>query len=387
MDIIFISRGRLDAPFWHNTQQVGVRLSDRNRVLFVERPLSVFGLVKVPSYIWNLIRGIRRKGPNLFVILPPKLLPSKTNLGLIGRINMFPVLALVRMAKRKIGLSNPILWVYDPEYVRLLGKLGERLSVYSCVDEISSFPQYRKKKKEIVEEEIRLIEKVDIVFCTSNTLAERKKRFNPNTYYVPNAVNFEVFSKATSEYIKTPDDIRKIPHPIIGFIGVINEYKVDVDLIRYISTSYPEWSVVLIGPIEYSLNLRKGSLPRAKNIYYLGRKPQHELPAYLKAFDVCIIPDRLNENTECSFPLKLFEYLAAGKPVVTTNIPTVQEYREIIKIATSRQEFVKHIAQALSEDNRKLRMERINVAKENTWEDRVRKMEEIIRHYLRKKYG
>jgi glycosyltransferase involved in cell wall biosynthesis len=180
-----------------------------------------------------------------------------------------------------------------------------------------------------------------------------------------------------------PSDIKKVPRPIIGFIGAISSYKLDFDLIKSIASSRPEWSIVLIGPRgegEKAVDL--SPLKRYKNIFYFGPRRYEELPGYLKAFDVCILPCAINDYTQAMFPMKFFEYLASGKQVVTTDLPSLREFKSFCKVAETPKEFVGKIEDCLREDSATQIRKRIDLAKRYSWERRLEEISTLIQRRL-----
>lgn len=189
-----------------------------------------------------------------------------------------------------------------------------------------------------------------------------------------------IFSKSQHDKTVIPDELKLIKEPIIGFFGAISKYKINFDLIEYIAKNQPEWSIVLIGTFgegEKSADISK--LEQIDNIHFLGPKPYEVLPNYLKGFNVCILPNVINEYTKNMFPMKFFEYLASGKPVVSTSLPSLKDFVEYCYFAVNNSEFTEFIRKAISEtNNNEIRQKRIELAKMNTWEKRINDMSEII---------
>lgn len=385
-DIICVSDAPFEYPLWTNKQHVMSRLAERgHRVLYVDPQLGLAGWLK-----WTLQGRVRfkdlfawthRKGDNL-TIFSPIVMPPRYAWG--RRINDFVRRKGARILSKRMDMRDPLLWIYHPDGVSFVGRMGEGIVVYDCVDEYSAFPAYSsaQRKKEIVFNEDRLLRVADVVFTTSKPLREAKKHSNPNTYLVHNVADVSHFSKAYYEDLPLPDDLRKTRKPVIGFIGALDNYKVDFELVSFVASRHPEWSIVLVGPVAEGDRSTSVKILRAnQNVHLLGLKPYERLPDYLKAFDVCIIPYRLNNYTLYSFPLKVFEFLAAGKPVVTTRLASLAELDHVLRIASTPEEFVEEIARGLVEDGSQADM-RIEFAKENSWDHRIERLLSIISEHL-----
>jgi len=375
LKIICISNVAWDNALWTNSQEVMSRLSKKYKVLFVENQRSIFAFLKNPKILKRQLKPLRKKNEKLLVYYPTPGLPFPHKFYWINYINCFILKYFLKRNIKKYKFLNSILWIYSPRAAFLVNKLEERLVCYDCVDEYSSYPNVRKKVYERLEKKI--LEKADCVFTTSNLLFLEKKKQNLNTFYIPNPANASLFLKANLEYVDYPLDIKNIPKPIIGFFGELN-YKIDLKLIEYIALSHLEWSLVLIGPIVGINSSCLNSIKKLKNVYWLGYKKKEYLPDYLRAFDVCIIPYVLNEYTMKISPLKIYEYFASGKPVVSTSIPECRNFGRLIRIAEGKKEFISHIDQALRKDDKDIVEKRIALAKQNTWENKIEKMLKII---------
>jgi len=199
---------------------------------------------------------------------------------------------------------------------------------------------------------------------------------------VPNAVDTMLFGKACDQSTPIPSNLSNISHPIIGMIGNLNQ-RVDFDLIRQIAVSHPEWSIVIVGNWRgassnfISSDLIK-ELKKMTNIHWMGHQPLEMMPNYLKAFDVCLIPYVPDDpfNISCS-PLKIYEYFATGKPIVSTDLPSAREYSEVIRIGRSHKEFENEIILALKEKGG-LKERRRELAKNNSWDNRAKEISSIL---------
>jgi hypothetical protein len=265
-----------------------------------------------------------------------------------------------------------------------MGKLNEKLIIYDCMDDFSTSP-YGPKDIALKREE-KVAKKADLIFATAKSFYGRLKNWNENTYLVQNAADVEMFRKSLANTTPIPEDISAIKPPRIGFVGVIYD-QVDLHLIRYVADKRPDWNIVLIGPVGGPQKELFEKL-KTKNIHSLPPKPYPIVPNYLKGFDVCIIPFKLTDRAKGMDTMKMYDYLAAGRPVVTTALPEAYKFKDVLKIAETYEEFVEHIEKSLEEkDNRVLIKKRVETAMQNTWDKRVEQIEEIIDEYFKSKKG
>jgi len=386
-DIIYLCAGSLGQKLWINTHRVGLQLAEKNRVLFVEEPSrSYLGILikkKGLEAILKSFKGIESRGPNLTILTPLHVLPSFLQFGIFRVMEKFfqqkLLVRRIRHVTQQLAFQSPLLWIYyieDQHY--FIGKLGESMVVYDCVDEISAFPRFRTEK---ARQAIRLLEqdvlqKSGVVFTISKNLMESKTKINPHTFYVPNVAEFAHFNTVDSQNLSIPDDIAALPRPILGYIGALTSYRIDFNLINYIAQRHPDWSIVLIGPVgEMTTDNR---LLKRDNIYCLGTKDYRTLPQYIKAFDVCLLPYVLNEYTRYNFPLKFWEFMATGKPIVATNTPAFDDFKDFIPVCGSKDAFAAALADALKGHQDSKKNLRIDEARKNTWQKRISTMLEHI---------
>ena len=376
-----LSTADWDNPFWTNKQHVAVQLAASGyRVFYIDslglrRPsASAHDTKRIVNRLKKLVRGPRLAQKNLWV-WSPFVVPFQ-KYSLIRRFNRFLLSSMLKFHMNKAGIKREILWTYNPLTTYLLNIRGFKKIVYHCVDDIKAQPGMPANIFEHAEKD--LVERSHIVFASSPKLAETRGVWNPNTHYFPNVADFRHFSKAHDLKTIIPDDLLKIPVPRIGFIGAISDYKVDFNLLRCIAKARPDWSLVLIGKVGEGDPWTKTRLFQdIPNIHLMGPRPYSKLPCYLKGLDVTILPNVLNEYTESMFPMKFFEYLAAGKPVVSVDLPALREYRNVVRIARSPQDFIRGIDEALKGNIAPLE-ERISVAKEHTYEIRTNKMLQLV---------
>lgn len=208
-----------------------------------------------------------------------------------------------------------LFWYYTPMALAFSGHFNPGFVIYDCMDELSNF---KNAPKELKQYEQRLFEKADIVFTGGYSLYKAKKNAHQNIFPFPSSIDKKHFEQARSND-KQPADQENIPGPRFGFYGVIDE-RFDIELLKKVAKAKPEWSFVILGPV---VKIDPKSLPKSKNIYYLGSKSYNDLPLYLSGWDVALIPFMLNESTRFISPTKTPEYLAAGKPVISTPIQDV----------------------------------------------------------------
>ena len=240
------------------------------------------------------------------------------------------------------AFKETIAWYYTPMALLFSGHLRADITVYDCMDQLSAF---QGAPPELIEQERRLFERADVVFTGGRSLFDKKRGEHRNVHLLPSSVDRAHFA-AGREPQKDPEDQAAIPHPRIGFFGVLDE-RLDQDLLREAAACEPTWHFVMIGPV---VKISPGELPRAANIHYLGQKHYNELPRYLAHWDVAMLPFAQNASTRFISPTKTPEYLAAGKPVVSTPIRDVAEpYGRLglARIAANAQEFCAAIRESL----------------------------------------
>jgi glycosyltransferase involved in cell wall biosynthesis len=231
-------------------------------------------------------------------------------------------------------IQSFLAWYYTPMALRFSDHLLPAVTVYDCMDELSAF---LNAPPELLVQEQRLFEKADVVFAGGASLYASKKTQHGNVHLFPSSIDFPHFAGARQPQAD-PADQQEIPHPRIGFFGVLDE-RLDRDLLRDVAGAHPEWHFVLIGPV---VKITEDELPRGANLHYLGQKTYTDLPTYLANWDVAMLPFARNASTRFISPTKTPEYLAAGKPVVSTPIQdVVTPYGELglVKIAADAEEF------------------------------------------------
>ncbi|MDH4029066.1 MAG: glycosyltransferase, partial [Nitrospirota bacterium] len=379
-DIIYFSTADWDNPTWTNNQHMASRLAGLGfRILYVEslglRKPSATGrdISRIFKRFSKGIRGIKEVQKNVWVY-SPMVIPLHTRAS-IRRTNRKILISSIRHHARHIGFHDPIFWTYNPLTVDLSGNFNEALAVYFCVDNLAASPSLPAKLISAAEE--KLSGNADLIFTTHQNLQERLSRWNPdNTYYLPNVADFDHFSSA-GQPGKIPDDLSAIPGPRIGFIGAISNYKIDFECISHIAEARKDWHWIMIGQIGEGQSETSIDLLRKPNIHFLGTRPYQSLPDYLRGIDVAVLPNRLNDYTASMFPMKFFEYLSAGKPVVSTDLPALRSYSDVCSIAETPEAFTQAIARILNGKSPDMNL-RLKTARENTWEARMEQTLKIL---------
>jgi glycosyltransferase involved in cell wall biosynthesis len=288
-----------------------------------------------------------------------------------------------------------ILWIYHVEIPGLenyLTFIPHDLLVYDCVDNYAAFPDkslfYSATvgRNQIIKQEEKLTREADVVFATTPGLVEKLEKYNKNVHFAPNVGDYQRFKDVQELKDQIPEDLVQIPRPRIGFIGALDDYKFDAELVRKAALDHPNYSFVLIGQFalkERDAGLESLGLANLPNVYYLGSRPYEEKKYYLAGLDMEIIPYQLNDYTVGGcFPVKFHDALAAGLPTVVTDLPAYAPFKEVTYIAKSADEFSKKIELALKEDGAERIEERQAVAKENDWDGKVGNMLDWINKKL-----
>ena len=342
-------------------------LAERNTVLWVNYhasrapTASSSDLAYIARKLRQVFGGIKKPRQNLYVLTPLVVpLPSRP---WARRLNRLLLIRQVRAALARIQDGPVQIWSFTPDISYVLGHFGEEKVVYYCVDDHASFSGY--DKDQVLRDEADLCRRADLVVTTSAALQEAKAPLNPNTILVPHGVDYAHFSRAVKEDLPVPEDMKTIPHPILGFFGLIRDW-VDLGMLGEVARRQPDWHIVLLGDSTVDLAPYR-SIP---NMHFLGRRPYEQLPAYCKAFDVGLIPFRINELTRAVNPIKLREYLAAGLPVVSTPLPEILACKAWVHLADTPETFAAAIDRALSGGPEARRPRSEAMAKE-TWPQKV----------------
>lgn len=366
--VICLSHLKWEQTLFQRPQQIMKRLARKRRVLYVS-------FMPTRDALKSLLRArfkdfIGRQSPNLMHLTLPYFPLSRAIPALKPLTFYFAALA-ARLWARRQGFEKSILWIYFPAFFAHRGMFNHRLLVYDCMDMFSAF---RAEDPSIEHLEKDLIEQADVVFTGGRSLQKAKQGINTRTWCFPSGIDYEHFNKAASEATDIPEDIRDIPRPILGYFGAIDE-RIDFELLDRLCRTKPEWSVLMIGPF---VGLQEPPFSHP-NLHFIGAKEYADLPNYLKAFDVCLMPFVNSELTRHISPTKTPEYLAGGKPVVSTPVPdVVSDYSKWVYIAEDSGTFIECVERALNAPSSRDRERFAEKAKEMSWDSIVRQMEDRI---------
>ena len=345
-------------------------LAERNTVLWVNYhasrapTASSSDALHMARKLADVFSGLRRPRRNLYVLTPLVVpLPASP---WARRLNRALLIGQIRRALDRLRNGPLQIWSFTPDVAYALGHFGAEKVVYYCVDDHASFTGY--DRQQVLRDEEALCRRADLVVTTSMALQRSKAPWNPNTILVPHGVDYEHFSRAVREDLPCPPDIAAIPHPRLGFFGLIRDW-VDLDLLADVARRRPDWHIVMIGDADSNVDLAQYRAIR--NMHFLGRKSYADLPAYCKHFDVGLIPFKINELTEAVNPIKLREYLAAGLPVVSTPLPEVTLYKDLVHLANGKHSFDK-MAQAALATTPAGRTRLHAAMAEETWPEKLR---------------
>ena len=301
--------------------------------------------------------------------LPP-VLPFFYKFRWVNKLNQQKIARFVREKMREHGFEDAVLWVYSPVTADLVDLVPHKALVYDCVDRHSAYGGLMEPAL-VDAMELELAGKADHVFATADALAERLRAAQPKTDMIPNGANFERFVQA-SQPQPLPEDLRGIPHPVFGFVGALQSC-IEYEYLEAAAKARPDWSFVLIGKEKPGVDL--SALHAMPNVHFLGLKPNEQLPQYLAYFDACLNLFAKSDLSKDVSPLKFYEYLATGRPIVSTKQPDqILQYAPLIEIADSPEEFISACEKSRSDTTPERIAARIEAGRACSWDSRVAQM-------------
>ena len=346
---------------WQRPQQIFSRLAAHHRILFLEEPLREGGEAQ-----------LRITEPQANVVRVVPVLPA--HFAASTEAQCSAVLPMLRQALREHPLlaghfDSPVEWFYSPMTApMMMGKFDSIRTVYDCMDELANF---RFAPPDIGTRERVLMSKADVIFTGGYQLFESKSRHHNNVHFFGCGVDVEHYGLARRSDTPLPPEVADLPHPVLGYFGVIDE-RLDYDLLSQLADAFPQGSVVMVGP---HAKVDPATLPRRRNIHWLGQRTYAQLPSLVKSFDVCLMPFALNDATRYINPTKTLEYMAAGKPVVSTAVAdVVHNFTPIVRVARDVDDFIAAAMLACTSPDRALIDRGIQLAQASSWDAIVAQM-------------
>ena len=383
-DLIFVSLENWDA-IWRRNQFVCAELCRRHRdlrILFVGLPRNLSHAAS-RGRVGEFFRKTTYAAPGfeqVTVTHPPKLLPNS----ILGarRVNEFLFRRHVAREAARLGFRVPVLWI-NPHYAaHLVGRLGEAAAIYDITDDWTTLTQSADESALIARQDAELCGKADATIVCSQRLFEMKRALARELHLVPNGVDAAHYARVLDPATVRPAESARWRRPVLGYTGTVHPDRVDVGLVAALAKAH-DGSVVLIGP-NHLTAADLASLSGLGNVFVHGPVPYAEIPDYMAAFDVCITPHKMTPFTESLNPIKLWEYLAAGLPIVSTDVAGFRDYPELVRVARTPDEFIAATHAALAEDSAKSELRRAEAAR-HSWTRRVDDIEAVIASCLERR--
>lgn len=380
MDILCFSTTDWD-EIWGSRQQIMGRLAAAGqRILFVERQVGPEHLWRDPALRARKQRAwrepaLRQLQETLWLWRPPLLPPGRYYSLTLNRWGQRLLARRLQPVLHALEFSSPLLWLYPPHSAPLLGCFHEPLAVYHCIERFVG-GQSGRKREVMLAQETELLRRVDLVFVHAEGLRQLYAPLAQRLYLSPSAADVAHFQSTTAVH----PAIAALPQPRLGVIGTLDG-RIDVTLLEALARARPDWQLVLVGPVRPG-RVDLGPLMACANVHWLGAQPFATLPALANGLDVLLLPYVHNELTDFISPIKLYEYLAVGKAIVSVDLPEVRALRDWVAIAETPAAFVQAVSAALAEETPALQAARRRVAWQHTWDSRTQTMWNIIQEAL-----
>jgi glycosyltransferase involved in cell wall biosynthesis len=365
-DLVFVSLEDWD-DIWRRNQFLCSGLAKRfpeNKILFIGRPRLAHHAVRSGG-LGELHKSATWAVPghtNIRVARSLKLVPNSLPGG--RQFNDAMARSYIQRVMKEVGIREHLLWLNPHDAVHMAGRMGEQAVIYDITDDWALASGSPQEKQLIQEQDHLLCKKADLVVVCSQALEHSRKSLAKRILLLPNGVNVEHYQS-----VSQAQKAGAWPSPVFGYTGTLHSDRVDVNLIAAIAAAFPQGSVVLVGPGKLQ-NEDLQLLSKYNNVHFTGAVPYAQIPKNMAEFDVCIVPHVESEFTESLNPIKLWEYLASGKPIVTSNVAGFREYSELCHIASGASEFVAACQAALQEDASRAELRMAEAAK-HSWDTRI----------------
>ncbi len=363
--------------------QIMKRLAKDSRILFVNSLGTRIPSLrkdrnaakKIARKFRSIIRFLRKAQDGMY-ILSPVSLPLGSHFG--RKLNSCSVFLQVKLVSVLLGFKKPVVYIGCPPALEIAKKLKQRqFMIYERTDLFEEMPGAEKSYIAALDRE--LAETADLVLYVNRALWDEGVKKNKNSMLIGHGVDYDFFvSGAESKFV--PEDITQIRRPIVGFYGDISDKTSDLALLKFAAEKMPDVSFVLVGPVSADV----AELKKCRNVYFLGQIPYEQIPFYGKEFDVAIMPWNRNKWIEFCNPVKIKEYLALGKPIVSMYYPEIEPYRDIVYVAHDYDSFVSCILEAVKENNPAMKQLRREMVRNETWDSKVEQIVAVIERDLSK---
>lgn len=372
--------------FWKRNQTLFYLLSNMDQVesaLFVNPGVWASDILKTPHTLlygdtrYCFSRSVSQK----INVKTPIYLPYSKKNKIINIINLHINSRNLISSKN----NNNILILNDLQADRDLVDIVSNRAFITIFDWSDDFVEFsgNEEERHICEERCKYYCKIsDVILTINENLRARALEINENAYVIKNATNFFTFAVHSDEEIITKR-IRQYGEKIIGYIGWLNSLRLDLDLIRFVVDQRPEYQFVFLGPMSEKMPLGI-DIPKMKNVHILPPVPYGEYPACLKALDVCILPNLINAHTSGNDPIKIYDYLASGRPIVATKTAGTETFSELLYLANDKSHFLTLLDQAVQEKSDLLKQNRIEIARQHSWQERFVDVENILQKFINK---
>lgn len=370
LKIICFAGAAYNLPAWTNRQHMMWRISQRYPVLYVEPRVWIVRSLRRISF-WRNWLWFGRAARQLYLKAQWNLIPGSREVKAIAWFNHYLNRWWLKIWAGWLGFNGErlVLWLYDTEAAEYLSAWPQATVVYDCVDDHGAQAGVDRNPRRVREEEKAILRRARLVFTTSQHLFEQKRFAHNNVHLLLNAGDVPAFLKVET----TAPVLAAVPKPVIGTVGALDGYKIDFELLLNLAQRRPDWHFVLVGePALDRDNQLLVRLAERSNVHLLGAVDHRRVPQYVYGFDVCMIPYRSNAYNAASFPLKFWEFMATGKPVVVAGVPELKAYRPLVKYVETADEFEQAVAEALRRGDNGAAKRR-DLAQAHTWEMRAAK--------------